>query len=136
VRGSPRSIPTPSRTGTGGVAFDVPGSAEYLPRAVVFTYTASAAAANRFVNVQYRDGSGNVYCVNAAGLVLVANDALRFCGSSRRGAGEWAANTDVLFPLEPLLLPAEHSIVITATNIQAADVISGITLLVEQFDIG
>lgn len=136
MRGRPHLVTVPSVTGTAGVAFDVPGPVEWLPRAIVFTYTASADVANRFVHVAYRDGLNNVYCVNAAGLVLVASDAFRFAGSSRRGNGEWAANTNVLFPLEPLRLPGEHNILITATGIVAADVISGVALLVEQFDLG
>lgn len=135
MHGHTQVVAVPKPAAGAGFTVNVSGSTEWVPRSLVFTLTCSADVANRYVTVEYREGTGVTLCVNAAGLVFVANDVFRLAFSSRRGVGEWATGTDVLVPLEPLNLPDECSIVCNVANMAAADQLSGIVLAVEQRDL-
>lgn len=93
---------------------------------LVFTLTTSAVAGNRYVTVEYLDGTNTAFCVNAAGVAVLAGSTQRFAGSSERGEGEWATGTDVLFPLMPLQLEGGHTLSINVANMDVADTLTGI----------
>jgi hypothetical protein len=111
---------------------------QYVSRliSVVFTLTTDGNAANRYVTVEHDQGQAPSYVVDAAGVVVTASSTQRFAGSYTRGVAEWAANTDVLFPLTPVFLDVGHRIRITYTNAQAADALSSIALVFERFPTG
>jgi hypothetical protein len=118
------------------VTIPVSGSSEWVPRSLVFTLTCDANAGNRYVTVTYQIGAAAVLCVNAAAVLLVANDVFRFAFSAHRAVAEWNTGTDILAPLEPMRLGDECSIVVGVSGAKAGDRLSGIVLAVEQYDLG
>lgn len=130
-----RPIAVPQPAAQAGATIPVSGAAEWVPRSLVFTLTCDANAGNRYVTVAYQIGASAVLCVNAAAVLLVANDALRFAFSSRRASAEWNTGTDILAPLEPMRLTDECSIVIGVSGAKAGDQLSGIMLAVEHYDL-
>jgi hypothetical protein len=99
----------------------------------VFTLVTDANAANRYVTLEYQDGSGVALVVDAAAVVVTANSTQRFAGSTARGVAEWAANTDVLFPLTPVFLDGGGALTINVANKQVTDQLSAIRFLVDRF---
>jgi hypothetical protein len=129
-------VAVPQPAVAAGVTIPVSGSSEWVPRSLVFTLACDANAGNRYVTVTYQIGAAAVLCVNAAALLLVANDTFRFAFSSRRAVAEWNTGTDILAPLEPMRLGDECSIVVGVSGAKAGDQLSGIVLAVEQYDLG
>lgn len=99
----------------------------------VFTLTTSVSAANRYVTVEYQDGDGNTLAVNGAAVILTASSTQRWAGSLIRGHSEWAANTDVLFPILPVFMQGGNVLTITVANVQAADQLSKIVWIFDRF---
>ena len=71
---------------------------------LVFTLTTDGTVANRYVTVEFQGKDGLAFVVNAAAVTVSASSTQRFAGSYLRGEAEWAANTDVLLPLTPVIL--------------------------------
>jgi hypothetical protein len=105
-------------------------------RACVFTLTTDANAANRYVTVEYQGSDGTPFCVNAAAVTVSANSTQRFAGSVRRGVAEWAANTDVLFPLEDVYLEGGNVLKINVASIQVGDTLTLIRFVFDRFPTG
>lgn len=100
---------------------------------IVFTLTTDANAANRYVTVENQDGDGNTLSAAAAAVTVSANSTQRFVGQLGRGVAEWAANTDVLFPLSPRFLSGGQLIVIVVTGIQTGDALTKIRHTFDRF---
>lgn len=118
-----------------GSSFSVNLSAQYRWRYVscVFTLTADGNAANRYVTLEYQGGDGKAILVDAAAVVVTASSTQRFCGSISRTVAEWAANTDVLFPMTPAFLDGGGVLTINVTNIQAGDTLTLIRFIFDRF---
>jgi hypothetical protein len=119
----------------GGFTVEVPGAVLWRPVALVFTQVNAAAVASRYTTVSYQQGSGVVLAVNAAPVLTTTGETWRFVGSAWRTVSEWNTGTDILFPLAPILLDDECSIVVAIASANAGDQLSGITLTVEQYDL-
>jgi hypothetical protein len=105
-------------------------------KAISFTLTTSAAAANRIVTVDYaRPNTGTFYSDGAA-VVMTANGVGTWYGSDARGSSEWNTGTAVFFPLWGGFLEDGYTVGITVANIDVADQLSAIYLTYEQFEIG
>lgn len=102
----------------------------------VFTLTADANAANRYVTIEYQEDDGVPFAVDAAAVVVTANSTQRFVGQFYRGVAEWAANADVLFPLTPLYLDGGTLLKISVAAIQATDQLSAIRFVFDRFQTG
>lgn len=100
---------------------------------LVFTLTTDSNAANRYVTVEYQGKDGLAFVVNAAAVTVAASSTQRFAGSYGRGEAEWAANTDVLFPVTPVILSPGDVLKIVVTNIQAGDTLTAIRGVMERF---
>ena len=100
---------------------------------LVFTLTTDGNAANRYVTVEYQGKDGNAFAVAAAGVTVSASSTQRFAGSAFRGEAEWATNTDVLFPLIPVLVFPGDTLTIVVANIQVGDQLSLIRGVEERF---
>ena len=100
---------------------------------LVFTLATDGNAANRYVTVEYQGKDGNAFAVAAAGVTVSASSTQRFAGSAFRGEAEWATNTDVLFPLLPVLGFPGDVLTIVVANIQAGDQLSKIRGVEERF---
>lgn len=118
-----------------GAVFSLPMDPNYKSRLLgcVFTLTTDANVANRYATVEAEDSDGNPFSVNAAGVVVTANTTQRFVGSMFRGEGEWAGNTDVLFPLAPIFLEGGIVLKINVANVQAGDTLTAIKLVFDRF---
>lgn len=102
----------------------------------VFTLTADANAANRYVTIEYQEDDGVSFAADGAGVVLTANSTQRYVGQFYRGVAEWAANTDVFFPLTPLYLDGGTLLKINVAAIQATDQLSAIRFVFDRFQTG
>ena len=100
---------------------------------LVFTLATDSNVASRYVTVEYQGKDGNAFAVGAAGVTVSASSTQRFAGSAFRGEAEWAANTDVLFPLIPLLLFPGDVLKIVVASIQAGDTLTLIRGVTERF---
>ena len=100
---------------------------------LVFTLTTDSNVANRYVTVEYQGKDGNAFAVSAAGVTYPASATQRYAGSAFRGEAEWAPNTDVLFPLLPVLLYPGDVLKIVVANIQAGDTLTAIRGVMERF---
>lgn len=117
-------------------SFPIPGDYVARPVSCVFTLTTDNHAANRYVTVEYQDGGGVAYCVNAAATRVTASNTQRYAGSSTRGSAEIATGTDVLFPLEPAFLFPGSTLAVIVGAIQTGDTLTGIMFLVDRFFTG
>lgn len=128
--GRPFQQLVPGVSPAAGSAFALNIDPRYTSRllAATFTLTTSAVVANRYVALEFRDGGGTAFVVNAAGVVVLASSAQRFSGSSERGQSEWATNTDVLFPILPVELQGGMTLNIAVTNMDAGDTLTAIRL--------
>ena len=122
---------TPAAAANFTYACDGYGLRRFL--SLVFTLTTDGNAANRYVTVEYQGKDGNAFAVGAAGVTVSASSTQRFAGSAFRGEAEWAANTDVLFPLIPLLLFPGDVLKIVVASIQAGDTLTLIRGVTERF---
>lgn len=121
-----------------GSSFTLAVDPRYVTRILtcLFTLSTDANAANRYVTVEALDGNGNSFAAEAAGVVVTANTtSQRFAGSVTRGVAEWAANTDVLFPLWRHMLKGGETVKINVAAIQAGDTLTAITFAVEQYPV-
>lgn len=101
---------------------------------IVFQLDTDANAANRYVTVEYLIGGANSMMADAAGLVVTASTvAQRFVGQLGRSVGEWAAGTDIFFPLSGLWLETGLVVKINVANIQAGDTLTNIRLTFDRF---
>lgn len=118
-----------------GVNFTYPIDGYGLRRllAIVFTLTTSGTSANRYVTVEGRGGDNLAFNADGAGVVVTATSTQRFVGSFTRGRGEWAANTDVLFSLTPIMLYPGNTLNIIVAAIQSGDTLTNIRGVFERF---
>lgn len=127
----PLSVPDPAAATVARYVVDGRGLRRL--NTLVFTLTTDGTAGNRYVTVEYEDSSGRPYCVNAAAVVVLKSTTQRFAGSISRGEAEWAAGTDVLFPLDSVFLYPSDVLTIEVANVQAGDQLSGIRGTLERF---
>lgn len=127
----PFSLPNPAAGAN--ATFVVDGRGLRRLTSIVFTLTTSAAAANRYAHISFLGGDGLAYCVNAAAVVVTANSTQRFAGQLSRTVGEWAANTDVLFPLANVFVNPGDSIIVRVTGIDVGDTLTSIRGVMERF---
>lgn len=103
-------------------------------------FVAGSNAANRALTVQYLDGDGNIFDENGAGVFVVASTTVDVQWQIDRGEGEWSSSgsdfTTIWAPLSDVFLRPGWSIKLVVKNVDAADQLSAITLLVEQFETG
>lgn len=124
-------------TAGANATFTVPSNVALRVLGARATVTTSAAAANRFVSLDYINARSQTLMRNAAGLVLTASTTNQaFEWSAQRTDAQWAANTPVLCPVYPLFLWPGSIVQVTLDNIQAADQVSAVRLVVEKFDTG
>jgi hypothetical protein len=115
------------------LTYTVPGAVEQEVLAVSFTYTASAAPANRVPFVQFLDQGGGIVCEVATPFLLVATNVARVTfgvGMQQFGANS-AARLGAGIP--PLRLGDGMRVRLSATAIAAADTITGARLFVRQW---
>lgn len=123
-------------TPAAGASFTVTLDSRYVWRVkhFIFTLTTDANAANRYVTLQYLFGDGLAVWTNAAAVTVSANSTQRFVGSSDRTVAEWAANTDVLFPIDKALLHGGRALQINVGNIQVGDTLTKIYAIFDRFE--
>lgn len=106
-----------------------PGAYKWRLVGCTWKLTTDANAANRYTTVEYLDGGGVGFQADGAGVVVIANTtAQRFVGSLYHGPSDFAANTDVFFPLSGLWLEAGVTVKINVASIQVTDQLSVIRL--------
>lgn len=117
-----------------GVSFSLALSGKFRHRikSCVFTLTTDANVANRYVTLEYEGDDGNPIWINAAAVVVTASSTQRFVGSSDRTVSEWAANTDVLFPIDKMFLDA-GTLKINVAGVQAGDALTLIRFVWDKF---
>lgn len=136
-RGFQDFVPVATPAAGSTASFTVPGEFSMRVLAAMATITTSAAAANRFVALDYLWGGTTTFARNGAGLVVTANTTnLQLSWSFERTQAEWAANTPVLAPCLAVDLPPGTVVRFSVDNIQAADQLSALSLLVEKFETG
>jgi hypothetical protein len=102
--------------------------------ACLFTLTTDANAANRYVTVEYKRGGQTSFVADGAAVVVTANTvAQRYVGALNRGVAEWAAGTDIFFPLSGLWLESGSAISINVAGIQVGDTLTSIELTYDRF---
>lgn len=118
-----------------GNAFSLKADARYTQRLVscVFTFTASAAAANRYVTVEARDDAGRTLWASGAAQIVTAGLARRFVGTLNRGTDSFVAGSDIFFPLAPCFLRSGMLLVIAVAAIDVGDTLTGIVLVFDQY---
>ena len=118
-------------------SFTVPGEFSLRVLGAMATLTTSAAAANRYVSLDYLWRGTTTVIRNGPGLVVTANTTnLQFSWNFERSQAEWAANTPVLVPCLAVDLPPGTVVQFSVDNIQAADQLSALSLFVEKFETG
>lgn len=87
-----------------------------------FTLTTDANVADRYVTIDYLDGTGTAVASDGAAVAVTAGTTSQvFTGSINRGTSEWNNASAVFFPLSGLWIEAGQVVKITVANIQAAD---------------
>lgn len=102
----------------------------------VATYTLSAAVANRFPSLSFRNGDGAVFAVFAASTAVVASAVATFTWALGCNIPAGAAGAAPVVPLPDFILDPGWSIVIGAVGLDVADQISGVSLAVNHIPTG
>jgi hypothetical protein len=92
-----------------------------------------ANAADRQVQLQYRDEADNVYYISAPPVTWPASETHDHSFSAWTGQADWTTTLPTVVPLAPLLLQPGHDFAIVVNNIQATDALSRIRFVVEKF---
>lgn len=113
----------------------VPASVEWEVLSLSFTYTASAAAANRVPFVQFLDQSNVPFCEVATPFLLVANNVARVTFGV--GIVQFGANSAVRLGagIPAMRLGDGLRISVGATAMGVADTITSARLFVAQYDV-
>lgn len=94
-----------------------------------FTLTTSATVADRYVTVEYPDGTGTSVASDGAAVAVEASTTAQvFAGSLNRGNSEWNNASDVFFPLCGIWLEAGRTVRIAVANIDSTDQLGAIRL--------
>jgi len=135
LHGSHEVVALPSPAAGAALTYTVPGAVQQTPLSIVFTYTASANAANRFPSVQYLDWAGipffeaqspfKLIATNVA-VVSFAVDIAQFGADSATVMGS---------PIPALRLGDGLRVKIGATGIDVADTITLGRMFVQQYDV-
>ncbi len=114
--------------------FVVDGKAVWRLVSVVFKLTTDGTAGNRYAAVEFQGDNGNAFAVaSPTTTVAPSTTAARFAGWLGHGPGEFATGTDAIFGLAPVFLHGGDTVKITVTNKGAADQLSAIELVLDQF---
>lgn len=92
-----------------------------------------ANAANRQVQLQYRDQEDNIYYISTPPVTWPASETHDHSFSAWTGQADWTSTLPTVVPLAPLLLQPGHDFAIVVSNIQATDALSRIRFVVEKF---
>lgn len=101
---------------------------------VLVTLTTDSNAANRLLSIDYLLRGGLAVMRNAATVLVTASTTAQvFQFDNQHTVSEWNTGTPVFAPLLPLPLQAGWGVRVTVDNIQAADQIASVKLLVTRF---
>ena len=104
----------------------------YRIKAIGFTFTASAAVANRTVRLQLTGATNSV--VIAADTTVIAASQVMLLAFSAFGSAAYVAGAVHMVPMLPDLVISEETMLSTSTaNIQAADQISAVAIHCERW---
>lgn len=118
-----------------GAGFVFPVDGRYYLRliTVFFRLVTDANAADRSVNIQYRNHDDLPYLIAGAPVVQTASTTTDYAFQAFVGQSDWPVASTVLVTLPPVLLVPTHDFIITAENIQATDAFTRVRFLYERF---
>jgi hypothetical protein len=123
---------TPANPAPGAsFTFTNAGTGSLQLTSAAFTLTASAAVANRFMQVQLQDAAGNDLVPITNGAATTAGVTTQMWLAQGLGYGPSGA-AQAVGGLPSVALPTGYKVVLTAAGIQAADQISAITLTFQE----
>jgi len=146
VRPSPAAVVDPLEVGlawtevvlgtspAAGANFTVANDSRFASRLLTITFrlVTSAVVANRSVTVNTDDSGGNVVTRSGSGAVVLASTTAFFSFDVHKGGADWDANNFLFIPLADRWLHSGEAWTIAVTNIDVADQLSQIVLLVER----
>lgn len=95
----------------------------------VFDFTTDDNAADRYVTIDYLDGTGRDVAQDGAAVAVTASTSnQRFSGSLNRGDSEWNNASSVFFPLCGIWRPGGSHVQVNVAGIQVGDQIDHIRL--------
>lgn len=109
----------------------VPGGELWRLMAIRFVFTASAAVATRVPKLAINDQDGNEFIRLAGNGTVTANGAALAQWVRIPGLAYSGGDGSLVTSLPELFIPSQWTIVLTATNIQAADQLSSIRMWFE-----
>lgn len=128
-------IPLPTPGAGANASFTVPGDFSMRILAATGTLVTAAAAANRFVALDYII-RGTTVVRNACAFIQTASLTVAYHWNFERTHGENAANTPIFSPLLGIDLQPGYVVQFTVDTIQGADQLQSLSLLVEKFETG
>lgn len=134
---SPSSAFHPGPTPVAGVGFtySAPGTERQMVLGVSFRLVSSADVATRTAFFSFSDGSGNVYLPISAPFTQTASHTVDYTfavGIQQAGANDGAR---ISAGIPPVTLDVGYGVKIDVTNIQAADQISAVRVLLSQWPV-
>ena len=114
----------------------VPGSENWRVVSVYCTFATSAVVANRMPAVYFADPDGNRWAEQPCPNVLAAGGTIRPFWGIGAGAGFGSNDGSRAAGLTDVILPGGFGVEIGASNLDADDTLTGVTLFTEVFIIG
>lgn len=135
LHGSHEVVALGSPAAGSALTYTIPGAVQQTPLSIVFTYTASGNAANRFPRVRYLDWSGNPFFEAQSPFKLIATNAavVSFAVDIAQFGADSAATMGG--PIPALRLGDGLRVEISATGIDVADTITLARMFVHQYDV-
>jgi hypothetical protein len=130
----PDHLLVPNPAPGAGAIFPLDSRWTWRFRSARFVLTSSAAAANRFVTVDYCDPEGNAWIRCPAPAVQVAAVAQEYDFAKRNVSLSGIAGQPVFTDLDQSFVPGGWQIRINVGAIDVADQLSAIRLYVEKFE--
>jgi hypothetical protein len=135
LHGSHEVVALPSPAAGAALTYTIPGAVQQTPVSIVFTYTASSNAANRFPRVRYLDWGGTPFFEAQSPYKLVATNVavVSFAVDIAQFGADSAATMGG--PIPALRLGDGLQIELSATNIDVTDTITLARMFVRQFNV-
>lgn len=135
LHGSHEVVALGSPAAGSALTYTIPGAVQQTPLSIVFTFTASGNAANRFPRVRYLDWSGNPFFEAQTPYKLVATNVavVSFAVDIAQFGADSAAAMGT--PIPALRLGDGLQVELSAAAIDVADTITLARMFVCQYDV-
>ncbi len=127
------TIPLTAPAAGADASVTIDGTYLVRPLSVVGRLVTSAVAGNRFLEVHYEDGNGQVIAADGIPVAIAASQTVVFGFNLGRTQGQYVAGASAFGPLPPAALEPGRKLVVHLIGADAADQLDRLFLTADRF---